>query len=743
MRVSSPTLLSLSLTLTLTLALTLTLTPTPALATPPLEACEVALGSTLSLSSPKSLLMLLGASGVSLLPNMGNEGVCHALADSHLCVLSGQLFLPSLSLSLPARNGLCLPTACTSSLLSQALAPSNSSALPLSFVGSIHCVDEAPKRWDTLWDDSGAVAAVATLATLVFLVALASLLDAYLARDKDPDVFTPPQLGYPDPAHTLGGFGGLGSDRSLLSPGLLGTVGTATQHLPTVLGGDLGLDRPLLGLSHLGYGSSSSSSPGVAFRKSTLGKTLLSFSAVHNLDRLMVVPPPLLNVTNGIRVLSMFLIIIGHTVLFSVLLASAFDPTAPFGSRVLEASGVAPSELNQFNGAVFKFPFQIILGAEFCVDTFFFLSGLFLVFLTLRKLATKPDSLPASSPAASFSIWPLAILHRYLRLTPALGFMLFVHIKLVPYLGRGPLWHEVAESISETCNKNNHWLANIGYINNFVPAVYDDQCAGWTWYLANDFQFVVLLGPFLVAAFRISTKAGLALTSFLVAACMGIGFAIGYHNDLSLFLTPKPGTGDQSTEFYGKPYTRMGAWVIGAGLGGVLDYFGRTGNGRLPRIPLAVRAAVYVAAGTMMGLTFFGQYSNYKNQDDAYGSWNKGTNVSYLAFSRPAWTLALASLVFVWMSSVGPSLKNSLVSSFLSAPLWAPLARLTYSAYLWHPVLMYVIYGGRDRLGDYSVAYFAVHSAFFIFAAYALAVVSFILVEKPLMNLEALFLPRL
>ena len=72
-------------------------------------------------------------------------------------------------------------------------------------------------------------------------------------------------------------------------------------------------------------------------------------------------------------------------------------------------------------------------------------------------------------------------------------FVLGAHITLVEYFGTGPFWYPVER---ERCSKS--WWSNMLYINNFIHLTDDETCMGWTWYLANDFQFYLFLQPILL-----------------------------------------------------------------------------------------------------------------------------------------------------------------------------------------------------------------------------------------------------
>lgn len=69
----------------------------------------------------------------------------------------------------------------------------------------------------------------------------------------------------------------------------------------------------------------------------------------------------------------------------------------------------------------------------------------------------------------------------------------------------------------------------------------------------------------------------------------------------------------------------------------------------------------------------------------------------YSATSRLVWSLGLSWITFVSLHNYG-----GLVSAFLCAKVWVPLSRLTYCAYLVHPIIIAIFYGSRHQTFDYS-----------------------------------------
>lgn len=159
---------------------------------------------------------------------------------------------------------------------------------------------------------------------------------------------------------------------------------------------------------------------------------------------------------NGVRVLSLFWVIIGHSMLDS----------PAYTSNIVDVLAWA-----------YNIFFQLIIQAPYAVDTFFVVSGFLAAILFVRKV--KKDKF-------SFHLMIFYYVHRYIRLTPAFILLLLVSINLMPYFDRGPLYPTEKGFESEGC-RNYYWWTSILYIGNLVRP--DQMCFGITWHLFNDMQF--------------------------------------------------------------------------------------------------------------------------------------------------------------------------------------------------------------------------------------------------------------
>lgn len=188
---------------------------------------------------------------------------------------------------------------------------------------------------------------------------------------------------------------------------------------------------------------------------------LKAFSLTENLKVLTNMHQrfPVTSSLEGMRVLSMQWVILGHTLL--VLVSGKVDnPT----TLVLDVAK--------------RFSMQPIVNATVSVDTFFVISGFLLAYVSLRKLrkifGNKSSSL---SFMDSVKIVVSFVFHRWLRIVPVLGLVMIANAELLPSLGNGPLW--TGRELGKACRE--YWWTNLLFINNFHPKNLMDECIGQSW----------------------------------------------------------------------------------------------------------------------------------------------------------------------------------------------------------------------------------------------------------------------
>ena len=400
--------------------------------------------------------------------------------------------------------------------------------------------------------------------------------------------------------------------------------------------------------------------------------------------------PGVVTCLNGLRVMSMFWVILGHTYDF-----------------VLEDV----DNLLALTGIMSRFSFMAVINANFSVDSFFFLSGLLVSYLTLRQMKKT-----GRFPAVYYYV------HRYLRLTPTYAFVLFFAWNLGPHFSPGPA---SAIPIPNACT--NYWWTNLLYINNFYPWRLQDECAGWTWYLANDMQFYIM-APLVFIPLYYLFPLGLVISStILVASFITTATLAGVYKFETFNPNADPSLiGKYNDLLYVKPWNRVAPYLVGLVLGYIIYKQIRF---RYDRIKNSVfYFMVWVASGTILVSTLYGLYFSFHGH-----LMSRAEYIIYLTLSRFAWGVGLALLVFACHNGYG-----GVINTFLSLKIWTPLSRMTLNAYLFHPIVIFAFYGQMQtavHVNDLTMGFYAVG---FVVVSYGAATIFCVCVELPLGNIEVL-----
>ncbi|XP_020624606.1 O-acyltransferase like protein-like isoform X2 [Orbicella faveolata] len=433
-------------------------------------------------------------------------------------------------------------------------------------------------------------------------------------------------------------------------------------------------------------------------------RLFLCFSLIQNTSRIMNtnVPANAITAINGMRVLSMWWVILGHTY--------AFQQATPLSNLLLTLTIIQ------------RFTFQAVGNATFSVDSFFFLSGLLVAYLSLRYMEKKSGQLPL------FSYY----FHRFWRLTPAYMFVLLFFDKMTPFLGEGPLWYGM--QAENPCDK--YWWTNLLYINNFYPTTMNNSCMLWGWYLANDMQFYIISPAILLTAYRFRLRGLLVIVGVLMSISFITTAILFAHYDLAVVqLSPaaqaeKAAGIDSQSLTYEKPYCRIAPYLVGMVLGYLLLH------AKDWRLPTKVHTYLFNMAGWCVAIilalsTLYGQYKVLRKDNPQ--PFSHVENIIYGTFSRFAWSLALAWVIFACQRGLG-----GLVNKILSAHFWIPLSRLTYCAYLVHPIALITLLGSFETVRAYSDVHVAFCFVGVVVISYAAAFIVSVCVEFPMMQLEKL-----
>jgi peptidoglycan/LPS O-acetylase OafA/YrhL len=433
---------------------------------------------------------------------------------------------------------------------------------------------------------------------------------------------------------------------------------------------------------------------------------ITAFSLLKVLPQILSMkqPPSAITSINGLRVITMFWVILAHTHFLA--LETDLD------------------NITHLISTMSRFSFQPLCNAFFAVDTFFVMSGLLVTYLSMRQMKRKKGRFPFLT----------YYLHRYLRLTPTYAFVLFFIWLLIMHLADGPIYPRVAwEESAGYQNCKRYWWTNLLYINNIYPWKMNDGCIYWSWYLANDMQFYVF-SPLIIIPLYFLFPLGLAISAVVILICLVISGTLAsvydhQANQLSRFAYNYTGNSSIDMNYgnllYDKPWHRVAPYIVGLVLGYILYRF------RMPTktkrfVTYPVFAAMWIISGILLVSTLYGLYFTWHNHFPTTAE-----NVLYITFSRLAWSLGVALIVIICHYGYG-----GLINWFLSLSFWIPLSRLSYNAYLLHPFLLMVIFGSARKPTNYQDYNLLMYSIGMVVLSFGASAVISVFVEFPIGNLE-------
>ncbi|XP_055932260.1 nose resistant to fluoxetine protein 6-like [Argiope bruennichi] len=435
---------------------------------------------------------------------------------------------------------------------------------------------------------------------------------------------------------------------------------------------------------------------GIVFKRTSV-KFFLSFSFISNFKKFVNTETTSnnnLNCLHGIRFLSMSWIILGHTYF------------------LLNIQATQNLESGRHYGGMLAF--QAILNGTVGVDTFFCIGGMLLCYFTIKivKIEGKPFNIV------------MYIVHRLWRIYPV--YILVILFSCFDYImSSGPLMHHFTHPYVDNCYKN--WWANLLFINNFYAV--DKPCLGHSWYIASDLQLYIAALLILLPLLR-WPKVGILLSVLAIIASVIFTGVQTYVKDLAptmLFVQPDPA---ERTEFwkdlYFTPFTHIGPYCIGILAGYLLV--------TRPNFKMSATVQIigWIAAFICCFSTVYGPVN-----------WNGGKEINFFAglmyasFHRIAWALGVAWLIVCCATGRG-----GVINYILSWKIFIPLGRLTFIAYLIHPLVQVAFMGNLRHIFVPSHLFIVWIFIADLWVSYAIAFAACMLVEAPMMSLEKIILRK-
>lgn len=390
---------------------------------------------------------------------------------------------------------------------------------------------------------------------------------------------------------------------------------------------------------------------------------------------------------NGLRVISMMWIVIGHRFILT--------------SSIPAVNSV--QYLEQI-GDWYSYP---IIGIGFAVDTFFVISGLLIVYLYFVMV----------DKGIKFSISSY-YLHRIIRLTPALAMMVLVYCCLINLLESEP-FPLLDLAIGEQCRKN--WWSTMLYVENYVHP--NDLCMAQSWYLGIDTQ-LYFLAPLIFIPLK--TKPKLALFSISIKATLAIcsAFTISWYNSFgATYLNQGP---DEYKYLYTPTHIRVPAWLFGV-ITGYFIYRKKEEPVKLSNIKVLL---LWILALSSMLVVLYSQSFFVKGAEYKV-FWSS----LYNSLARPVWSFGVCLVILLCSFGYG-----GWINKFLSCSVFNVLIRLNYSIYLVHMLILYVFVSSNFKAPLYLSLEKVFHEFWGDYAfSFFLAILWTLMFESPIIALEKYF----
>ncbi len=392
------------------------------------------------------------------------------------------------------------------------------------------------------------------------------------------------------------------------------------------------------------------------------GKRLLQcFSLERNVKSLLRSEnriDPALEILNGVRVLSIGWVVLGHSFFFAL-----FIPLYNL-EEMLKSALEDPA-------------MALIKGGNVSVDVFLMLSG-FLAALGFCRAFARPDNRTIGKILMSY-------VHRYIRLLP----ILLLSIELTMYVQ--PLMYNTPGNLfmgtmAQQCKEQ--WPYVLLYANNFVTKM-SVMCNNWSWYIFVDMQCFVVT-PFVILIYVKSKRLGILAVLGICAASLAVQLDLCFHYEMNISVSKTNRTVDSDTIFYNKPYCRLLPYFMG-----MLLYFAY-GDSKDPdhgislfvrarqavcSHPFLVRYPLYVLGFCTMSLVMYSFYFL-----DAYSDrWGTTFGAMHMVFSRPTFVLGLGMVLYPVLLG-----KGKILLAVLGHHVFNPLSKLTYGTYMLHLSINYV-----------------------------------------------------
>ncbi|CAH0724138.1 unnamed protein product, partial [Brenthis ino] len=353
------------------------------------------------------------------------------------------------------------------------------------------------------------------------------------------------------------------------------------------------------------------------------------------------------------------------------------------------------------------------------------------IFFSITGFLTAYSTLVSSEKSSlTFLKCCLAILNRYIRITPVAIFTLWFITTWYPRLGSGPHW--TLQVLREAQDCSERWWLSLLYIHNYLPL--GNFCMGHTWYLAADMQLHIL-GMFMLLLFirwRRTVKPVIFL--ILLGSIVSSGLSAYFYNLTPIITSQSPESvasmfKDSQTimKLYLPVWMNLSGYFLGIATA-FICYDNQVHGVRLSEIKwfnvlfhLAPCVAVMV---TFLGVVFLAEKK-------------PPLLVGFIYSSLDRFIVALCFNIFV-LGCISNC--QSILRSTFSWPGFRMLGRLSYSVFIIHFIILRLAVVTNTQLGhasSYSMISLLIGG---VVTSYVVAIPVCLIIEMPSVQLWKAFL---
>ncbi|KAH8236990.1 hypothetical protein KR038_001983 [Drosophila bunnanda] len=447
--------------------------------------------------------------------------------------------------------------------------------------------------------------------------------------------------------------------------------------------------------------------------KSRKQQFLTSFSLARNYYRLTA-PHTTdfakdLSFFDGFRMVGVVIVILAHTLM--VFMTTAIEN---------------PEFYEQF---IYSFWSSITQNGSVAIQIFFVMSGFLLyVDFTERQLVN-----PKSDTRQCIAVYFGLFFYRYFRLIPSVLALILFNGTVLVRLQDGPFWRHLTEAERVFCRTK--WWKNVFFVTNHMM---EQSCSHQTWYLGADMQLFELFLIVLVISKK-HPRLVKPMYITLMALAVGVPAILTYALKLDAVYHTTPETyrflffrhSETFYQMYPTFYTNLSGYLFGFICGHL--YLSQRSKAAILRGQLKYELAMWLLVLAGMVILFSGYIFIY--YDFAKPSiWL----ALYAGLYKNLWVLICAGFVFLMCCKVG-----GIAYRFCTLPLFRPLARISFQAYLWHLVVLRVVTGYLRQPAHVSNVFLLCYLTSALVASLFVAFLMALLLEYPLGEiLRCLLKPR-